>query len=147
MSSRDALAATPTILICIRNSIEGPPSCELGMESSYKLVLTMFIIIIFLSECRLRRLFSTIFKQIRTQRRAAPGCFGFPGAKGCCGASSHGFRENFNLAVVSGETQTKKKERRIVVASPSRSIINDQVEAMREAGISVIALPCRGTMR
>ena len=31
------------------------------------------------------------------------------------------------------ETQTKKKERGVVVASPLRSIINDQVEAMREA--------------
>ena len=34
-----------------------------------------------------------------------------------------------------------------VVASPLRSIINDQVEAMRVAGISAIALPCCGTMR
>ena len=34
----------------------------------------------------------------------------FPGAKGCCGGSSHGFREKFNLAVFRGiETQTKKK--------------------------------------
>ena len=56
------------------------------------------------------------------------------------------FWEKFNLAVVRGsETQTKKKERGIVVASPF--IINDQVEAMREAGISAVALPCRGTMR
>ena len=58
------------------------------------------------------------------------------------------FWEKFNLAVVRGsETQTKKKERGIVVASPLPSIINDQVEAMREAGISAVALPCRGTMR
>ena len=72
----------------------------------------------------------------------------FPGAKGCCGGSSHGFREKFNLAVFRGiETQTKKKERGILVASPLRTIINNQVEAMREAVISVIALPCRGTMR
>ena len=39
----------------------------------------------------------------------------------------------------------KRKERGIVVASQLRSIINDQVEGMREAGISVIALPCRRT--
>ena len=58
------------------------------------------------------------------------------------------FWEKFNLAVVRGsETQTKKKERGIVVASPLPSIINDQVEAMREAAISAVALPCRGTMR
>ena len=91
-------------------------------------------------------LFGIIFKQIRAQRRAAPGCFGFTGAKGCCGSSSHVFWEKFNLAVVRGsETQTKKKERGIVVASPLPSIINDQVEAMREAAISAVALPCRGT--
>ena len=58
------------------------------------------------------------------------------------------FWEKFNLAVVRGsETQTKKKEPGIVVASPLPSIINDQVEAMREAAISAVALPCRGTMR
>ena len=32
-------------------------------------------------------------------------------------------------------------------ASALRGIINDQVEAMREAGISAIASPCFGTMR
>ena len=48
----------------------------------------------------------------------------------------HGFRKKFNLAVVHGsETQTKKNEREIVVETPSRSIINDQVEGLREAGI------------
>ena len=58
------------------------------------------------------------------------------------------FSEKFNLAVVRGsETQTKTKEHGIVVASPLRSIINDLVEAMRETGISAIALHCRGTMR
>ena len=36
---------------------------------------------------------------------------------------------------------------RNVVTSPLRSIINDQVEAMRVAGISAIALSCCGTMR
>ena len=79
------------------------------------------------------------------QRQAV---FGFIRTKGCCGGSSHGFCEKFNLAVVRGsETQTKRKERRIVAASLFRSIINDQVEAMREAGILANALPCRGTMR
>ena len=59
-----------------------------------------------------------------------------------------GFFEKFSLPVVCGsETQTKRKERGIVVASPLRSIINDQVEVVRGAGISAIALPCRGTMR
>ena len=37
-----------------------------------------------------------------TQRRAASGCFGFSGAKGYCGGSSHGFCENLNLPVVRG---------------------------------------------
>jgi len=47
----------------------------------------------------------------------------------------------FNLGVVrDSETQTKRRERGIVVASPLQSTINDQVEAMREAGISAIAL-------
>ena len=32
-------------------------------------------------------------------------------------------------------------------ALESSAIINNQVEVMREADISVIALPCRGTMR
>ena len=72
----------------------------------------------------------TDFKQIRAQRRAAPGCFGFTGARGSCGRSYHGFWENFNLPVVRGsETQTKRKERsisRIAIAG----IINDQVKAM-----------------
>ena len=70
------------------------------------------------------------------------------GAKGCCGGASHWFWEKFSLPVVcDSETQMKRKERGIVVASPLRSIINDQVEAVREASISAIALPCRGTMR
>ena len=60
-------------------------------------------------------------------------------AKGCRGGSSYGFWNS--------ETRTKRKERGIVVASPLQSTINDQVEAMREAGISAIALPCHGTMR
>ena len=56
------------------------------------------------------RLFGTIFKQIRAQKRAAPGCFGFTGAKGCCDGSSHEFCGKFNLAVVRGsETQTTEK--------------------------------------
>ena len=47
------------------------------------------------------------------------------GAKGCCGGSSHGFSEKFYLAFVRGcETQTNRKERGIVVASPL-GIIND----------------------
>ena len=60
-------------------------------------------------------------------------------AKGCRGGSSYGFWNS--------ETRTKRKERGIVVASPLQSTINDQVEAMREAGISAIALPRRGTTR
>ena len=81
-------------------------------------------------------------------RRAAPGCFGFTGAKGCCCGSSRGFCEKFNLAVVhASDSQTNRKEHGIVIASPLQSIIDDQVEAMREAGISAIALPCHGTMR
>ena len=69
------------------------------------------------------------------QRQAVLGLL----AKGCRGGSSYGFWNS--------ETRTKTKERGIVVASPLQSTINDQVEAMREAGISAIALPWRGTMR
>ena len=44
------------------------------------------------------RLFLAQFssKYVRAQRRAVPGCFGFTGAKGCCGGPSHGFWEKFN---------------------------------------------------
>ena len=69
------------------------------------------------------------------QRQAVLGLL----AKGCRGGSSYGFWNS--------ETRTKRKERGIVVSSPLQSTINDQVEAMREAGISAIALPWRGTMR
>ena len=69
------------------------------------------------------------------QRQAVLGLL----AKGCRGGSSYGFWNS--------ETRTKRKERGIVVASQLQSTINDQVEAMREAGISAIALPWRGTMR
>ena len=69
------------------------------------------------------------------QHRAVLGLL----AKGCRGGSFYGFWNS--------ETRTKRKERGIVVASPLQSTINDQVEAMREAGISAIALPCRGTVR
>ena len=73
---------------------------------------------------------------------------GFTRARGCCGGSSKGFCEKYNLAVVRGsETQTNSKERGIVVASLLRGIINYQAEAMREADISAFALPCSGTMR
>ena len=57
-------------------------------------------------------------KQIRAQRRAAPGCLGFTG---CFGGSSHGFWEKFNLLVVRGsETQTEKNV--VLVVSPLRSV-------------------------
>ena len=69
------------------------------------------------------------------QRQAVLGLL----AKGCRGGSSYGFWNS--------ETRTKRKERGIVVASPLQSTINDQVEAMREADISAIALSRRGTMR
>ena len=60
-----------------------------------------------------------IFKQICAQRRAAQGCFGFTGSKECHGDSSHGFWEKLDLAVVrGGETQTKRRERKTVAASP-----------------------------
>ena len=73
--------------------------------------------------------FGTVFKQISAQRRAAPGCFGFTGARGSCSRSYHGFWENFNLPVVRGsETQTKRKERSISCIAIA-DIINDQVEA------------------
>ena len=63
------------------------------------------------------RLFGTIFKQIRT----------------CTKKSS------VRLFWVYWKTWN--------VVTKLRSIINDQVEAIRVAGISAIALPCCGTMR
>ena len=86
----------------------------------------MLTIIIF---CRLwKACLTTVWHNFQANtRRVAPGCFGFTGTKGCCGGSSHGFWEKVNLAVVRGsETQTKRKERGIVVASPLRRINNDQ---------------------
>ena len=45
-------------------------------------------------------------------------------------------KNKYNLVVVrDSETQTKRKGRGIVFASLLRSIINDQVEAISEAGI------------
>ena len=74
--------------------------------------------------------FGTVFKQISAQRRAAPGCFGFTGARGSCSRSYHGFWENFNLPVVRGsETQTKRKECSISCIAIA-DVINDQAEAM-----------------
>ena len=70
------------------------------------------------------------------QRQAVLGLL----AKGCRGGSFYGFWNS--------ELERREKNvHGIVVASPLQSTINDQVEAMREAGISAIALPCRGTMR
>ena len=45
----DALTVTLTIVFCIQKitSLKVPPTCELGMESYYKLVLTMLAIIMF----------------------------------------------------------------------------------------------------
>ena len=85
---------------------------------------------------------------MRAQRRAAPGCFGFTGAKGCCGSSSYRFWEKFKIDQLFAAVKLKRREKNVeFVASPLWSTINEQVEAMREAGISVIALPCRRTMR
>ena len=83
-------------------------------------------------------------KQIRAQRRAAPGCLGFTG---CFGGSSHGFWENLNNFLFAAVNSNEEKSTWNCSASALRSIINDQVEAMREAGISAIASPCFGTMR
>ena len=84
-------------------------------------------------------------KQIRAQRRAAPGCLGFTG---CFGGSSHGFWEKFNLLVVRGsETQTEKQTWYYLYRHCEVLLINDQLEAMGDAGISAIALACRGAMR
>ena len=43
----DALTATPTIVICVlkkEHQLKASQTCELGMKSYYKLVLTMFTI-------------------------------------------------------------------------------------------------------
>ena len=81
-------------------------------------------------------------------RRAAPGCFGVTGAKGCCDNSSYRFWEKFKIDQLFAAVKLKRREKNVeFVASPLWSTINEQVEAMREAGISVIALPCRRTMR
>ena len=88
------------------------------------------------------------FQANTSSKKISTRLFWVSGAKGCRGGSSYGFWKKFKLGVVRGsETQTKSKKHGIVVASPLHSIINDQVEAMREDGISGIALPCRGTMR
>ena len=84
---------------------------------------------------------------VRAQRRAVPCCFGFTGTKGFCGGSSHGFWENLNNFLFAAVNSNEEKSTWNCSASALRSIINDQVEAMREAGISAIASPCFGTMR
>ena len=61
------------------------------------------------------------------------------------GGFSQWFWEKLNLPVRT--VKLELTEKKVEVASPLQSIINDQVEAMREAGISAIVLPCRGTMR
>ena len=96
--------------------LKAPPTCEFVMWSYYKLLLTMLTISL-VSECRLwKACLTTVWhsfqaKIIRAQRKAAPGCFRFTGEKGCCGGSSHGFWEKFDLIVVRGsKTQAKRKE-------------------------------------
>ena len=112
-----------------------------GMKSYHKLVLTMLTIIIFCIRVWTMTTVWYNFQANTCSKKAVPGCFEFTGTQRCCGGSSHEFCGKFNLAVVGGsETQTTEKRSGIVVASPLRSIINDQVQAMREAGIWVIAL-------
>ena len=41
-----------------------------------------------------------------------PGCFGFAEAKRCCGGSSKGFCEKYNLAVVRG-SELKRREKNV----------------------------------
>ena len=106
---------------------------NLWWVSYYKLVLTILTTIILIG--------------VQTMESVLDHCLAWFSSKYVLKEEQpHVFWEKFNLAVVRGsETQTKKKERGIVVASPLPSIINDQVEAMREAAISAVALPCRGT--
>ena len=83
-----------------------------------------------------------------SSKKSSARLFWVSEAKGCRGSSSYGFWEKFNLGVVnSSETQMKRKEHGIVFVPPLQSVINDQVEKMREVGISAIALPCHKTMR
>ena len=59
------------------------------------------------------------FQANKSSKKSSARLFWVSGAKGCCGGSSYGFWEKFNLGVVYGsETQTKRKEHGIVVASP-----------------------------
>ena len=59
------------------------------------------------------------FQANKSSKKSSARLFWVSGAKGCCGGSSYGFWEKFNLGVVCGsETQTKRKEHGIVVASP-----------------------------
>ena len=143
----DALTVTLTIVICIKNIIDCKRCrlVNLGWSHTTSLCWPCWPQLSFVSVCRLWWLFGTIFKQIYAQRRAAPGCFGFTRAKGCCDGSFRGFCEKFDLTVVHGcsETRMKRKECGIVVASSLRSIINVQVEVM----ISVSVLRCCETMR
>ena len=58
-----------------------------------------------------------------------------------------GFGKTFIIFLFAAVNSNEEKSTWNCSASALRSIINDQVEAMREAGISAIASPCFGTMR
>ena len=77
-----------------------------------------------------------VFKQIRAQRRLAPGCFGW-------------MLWRFFLVVRACETQTKRNERGIscIAITKYYQWSSWSNAKRREAGISAIAFPCRGTMR
>ena len=60
------------------------------------------------------------FQANEGSKKSSARLFWVSAAKGCRGGSSYGFWEKFHLGVVcSSETQTKRKEHGIVVASPN----------------------------
>ena len=75
--------------------------------------------------------------------------FGLLGQKDVAAVLPTGFGKSFSIYQLFAVVKFKQREKNVVlVASPLRSIIKyDQVEAMREASVSAIALPCLGTMR
>ena len=82
---------------------------------------------------------------MRAQRRASPGCLGLQGQKDVVAVLPTGFERSLIYQLLAAVKLRQREKNVKLVASPLRSIIKyDQVEAMREAGVSAIAL---GTLR
>ena len=62
-------------------------------------------------------------KYVRAHRRAVPGCFGFTGAKGCCGGPSHGFWEKFNSRSLKSSANVRFVTPRRTVSKKRLSVV------------------------